>query len=196
MYLNVNFRHPTFNRSEVTVRTNKQTDKLTNRQTNWQTNRHRWKHPPRSAMLRRWDILQQFSIKQSLKTVESVVQIAIMNKAIVWKSFIKIYRWRNLTIVRQILLSCELRTYNTLLCGVPVYRPVSTGTYCIFSQGTARLSGPESLTVFPREDNGYIHLDTNRARCSTTLSVKTTRGELCYAWQLCQCRLQTSTVHR
>ena len=34
------------NRSEVIV--------LTNKQTNWQTNRRRWKHPPRSTMLRRW----------------------------------------------------------------------------------------------------------------------------------------------
>jgi len=38
-----------FNRSEVIVQTNK----LTNWQTNKQTNRRRWKHPPRSAMLRR-----------------------------------------------------------------------------------------------------------------------------------------------
>jgi len=29
-------------------------DKHTVKLTNWQTNRRRWKHPPRSAMLRRW----------------------------------------------------------------------------------------------------------------------------------------------
>jgi len=41
MHLTAKFHHPTFNRSEVIV--------LTIRQ----TNRRRWKHPPRSAMLRR-----------------------------------------------------------------------------------------------------------------------------------------------
>jgi len=50
MHPTVKFHHLTFNRSEVIVLTNKrsywQTDKL--------TNRRRWKHPPRSAMLRRW----------------------------------------------------------------------------------------------------------------------------------------------
>jgi len=46
MHLTAKFQHPTFNRSEVIM--------LTNKQTNWQTNRCRWKHPPRSAMLRRW----------------------------------------------------------------------------------------------------------------------------------------------
>jgi len=38
------FHHPMFNRSEVIVLT----------KTNWQLNRRRWKHPPRSAMLRLW----------------------------------------------------------------------------------------------------------------------------------------------
>jgi len=46
VHLIAKFHHPTFNRSEVIV--------LTNKQTNWQTNRRLWKHPPRSAMLRRW----------------------------------------------------------------------------------------------------------------------------------------------
>jgi len=41
MHVTAMFHHPTFNCSEVTV--------LTNKQTNWQTNRRRWKHPPRSA---------------------------------------------------------------------------------------------------------------------------------------------------
>jgi len=40
------FHYPRFNRSGAIV--------LTNKQTNWQTNRRRWKHPPRSAMLRPW----------------------------------------------------------------------------------------------------------------------------------------------
>jgi len=39
---NRQFLHPMFNRSEVIVLTN------------WQTNRRRWKHPPRSVMLRQW----------------------------------------------------------------------------------------------------------------------------------------------
>jgi len=42
MHLTNKFHNPTFNRSEVIVLTNKQ------------TNRRRWKHPPRSAMLRWW----------------------------------------------------------------------------------------------------------------------------------------------
>ena len=42
MHLSAKFHHPTFNRSEVIMLTNKL------------TNRRRWKHPPRSAMLRRW----------------------------------------------------------------------------------------------------------------------------------------------
>jgi len=46
MHLTDKFHHPMSNRSEVIVRTN--------RQTNWQTNRRRWKHPPRFTMLRRW----------------------------------------------------------------------------------------------------------------------------------------------
>jgi len=35
-----------FNRSQVIV--------LTNKETNWRRNRCRWKHRPRSAILRRW----------------------------------------------------------------------------------------------------------------------------------------------
>jgi len=50
MYLIAKFDRPMFSRSEVIVRTNKQT----HWQTHWQTNRRRWKHPPRSAMLRWW----------------------------------------------------------------------------------------------------------------------------------------------
>jgi len=50
MYLTAKFDCPTFSRSEVVVWTNKQTNPLTN----WQTNRRCWKHPPRSAVLRRW----------------------------------------------------------------------------------------------------------------------------------------------
>jgi len=42
-HLIVKFHHPTFNRSEAIV--------LTNRKL---TDRRRWKHPSRSAMLRRW----------------------------------------------------------------------------------------------------------------------------------------------
>jgi len=42
VHLTAKFHRPTFNRSEVIVLTNKR------------TNRRRWKHPPRSAMLRRW----------------------------------------------------------------------------------------------------------------------------------------------
>jgi len=45
VHLTAKFHRPTFNRSEVIV--------LTNKQTNWQTNRRRWKHPSRSAILRR-----------------------------------------------------------------------------------------------------------------------------------------------
>jgi len=47
MHLTAKFRYPTFNHSEVIVRTKKQT--------NWQThtNRRRSKHPPRFATLRR-----------------------------------------------------------------------------------------------------------------------------------------------
>ena len=41
MHLTAKFHHPTFNRLEVIVLTNKQRD--------WQTNRCRWKHPPRYA---------------------------------------------------------------------------------------------------------------------------------------------------
>jgi len=44
------FYHPMFNRSEVIMLTNKQTNKSTNKQ----TKPFCWKHPPRSAMLRRW----------------------------------------------------------------------------------------------------------------------------------------------
>jgi len=40
MHLTAKFHHPMFNRLEVIVLTNK--------------HRRRWKHPPRSAMLRRW----------------------------------------------------------------------------------------------------------------------------------------------
>ena len=47
MHLTAKFHRPTFNRSEVIVLT--KNFKLTN----WQTNRRRWKHPPRSGMLRR-----------------------------------------------------------------------------------------------------------------------------------------------
>jgi len=49
------FHHPTLNRSEVIVRTNRQTDSvclfvcLSVCLTNWQTNRRRWKHWPRYA---------------------------------------------------------------------------------------------------------------------------------------------------
>jgi len=50
MYLTTKFHHHTFNRLEVIMLTNK----LTNKLINWQTNRRRWKHPPRSTMLRRW----------------------------------------------------------------------------------------------------------------------------------------------
>jgi len=42
MHLTAKFHRPMFNRSEAIVLAN------------WQTNRRRWKHPPRSAMLRRW----------------------------------------------------------------------------------------------------------------------------------------------
>jgi len=42
MYLIAKFDSPMFTRSEVILRTSKLTD------------RRRWKHPPRSAMLRRW----------------------------------------------------------------------------------------------------------------------------------------------
>ena len=42
LQLTARFRHPVFNCWEVIVLTNKL------------TNRRRWKHPPRSAMLRRW----------------------------------------------------------------------------------------------------------------------------------------------
>jgi len=45
MYPIAKFDRPMFSRSEVIVRTNKQTNK--------QTNRRRWKHPPRFATLRR-----------------------------------------------------------------------------------------------------------------------------------------------
>jgi len=45
MHLIAKFHRPTFNRSEVIVRTKKLT--------NWQTNWRRWKHPPRFATLRR-----------------------------------------------------------------------------------------------------------------------------------------------
>jgi len=48
-YLTAKFDRPTFSRSDVIVRTNRETDKL--------ANRRRWKHPPRSAMLRRWVII-------------------------------------------------------------------------------------------------------------------------------------------
>jgi len=46
VHLTAKFHHPTFNRSEIIV--------LTNKLTNWQTNRLRLKHPPRSAVLWRW----------------------------------------------------------------------------------------------------------------------------------------------
>jgi len=46
MHLTAKFHRPTFNRSDGSYRVDKQTNK--------QTNRRRWKHPPRSAMLRRW----------------------------------------------------------------------------------------------------------------------------------------------
>ena len=46
VHLTAKFHHPTINRSEVIVRTNK----LTNR-------RCGWKHPPRFATLRRWVII-------------------------------------------------------------------------------------------------------------------------------------------
>jgi len=48
------FHHPTFNRSEFIVLTNKQTDK--------ETNRCHWKHPPRSAMLHWWVIIMDVFI--------------------------------------------------------------------------------------------------------------------------------------
>jgi len=48
VHLTAKFHHPTFNCLEVIVLTNRQTDK--------QTDRRRWKHPPRSTMLRRWEI--------------------------------------------------------------------------------------------------------------------------------------------
>jgi len=48
MYLTVKFDRPMFSRSEVIVRT----DKLTNTRTDKQTSSRRWKHSPRSAMLR------------------------------------------------------------------------------------------------------------------------------------------------
>jgi len=46
VHLTAKFHHPMFNRSNVIMRTIRQTNKL--------TNRRRWKHPPRSAMLRWW----------------------------------------------------------------------------------------------------------------------------------------------
>jgi len=46
------FHHPTFNRSEVIVLTNKQTKRCC------------WRHPPGSAVLRQWKISQ--SINQSI----------------------------------------------------------------------------------------------------------------------------------
>jgi len=47
MHLTAKFHHPTFNSCNLSCwQTNKQTDKM--------TNRCRWKHPPRSAMLRGW----------------------------------------------------------------------------------------------------------------------------------------------
>ena len=48
------FHHPTFNRSEFIVLTNKQTDK--------ETNRCHWKHPPCSAMLHWWVIIMDVFI--------------------------------------------------------------------------------------------------------------------------------------
>jgi len=45
MHLPTKFHHPTFNRSEVIVLTNKQTQIF------------RQKQPPRSAMLRQWRII-------------------------------------------------------------------------------------------------------------------------------------------
>jgi len=51
VHLTAKFDHLTFSRSEIIVRTNKQ------------TNRHHWKHPPRFATLRRWVIkLSCFSV--------------------------------------------------------------------------------------------------------------------------------------
>jgi len=63
MHLITKFHHPTFNHSEVTV--------LTNRQ----TNRHRWKHPPRSAMLRRW--VNIFWLSSSFRTVSMNSELTV-----------------------------------------------------------------------------------------------------------------------
>jgi len=46
MHLTAKFHHPTFNRSEVIV--------LTDKQTNWQTDKQTPLKTPRSAVLRRW----------------------------------------------------------------------------------------------------------------------------------------------
>jgi len=59
MHVNAKFHHPTLNRLEVIVQTNKQTDK--------ETNRRHWKHPPGFAMLRRW------VIKRSCETITGQV---------------------------------------------------------------------------------------------------------------------------
>jgi len=50
MHLTAKFHHPTFNRLEVTLWTNKQ------------TNRCRWKHPPHCAMLRWWVTISKGSV--------------------------------------------------------------------------------------------------------------------------------------
>jgi len=69
MYLITKFYRPTFSRSQVVVRTNKQT--------HWQTNRRRWNHPPRSTMLRRW--------------VKKLVKDGLLETRVNWSRFFQLH---------------------------------------------------------------------------------------------------------
>jgi len=91
LHLTAKFRHPTFNRLEVIVFT----DKLTNKQTDKQTNRCRWKQPPRSTMLCRWVISH---VKQK-ETATYCYYLLIA---------------RNLLLLLLVFVSAYVRAYHSL----------------------------------------------------------------------------------
>ena len=71
VHLIARFHHPMFNRSEVTM--------LTNRQ----TNRCCWKHPPHSAMLRRWVKIVSFNTHlHSVFVLPNISLITLQNRTL------------------------------------------------------------------------------------------------------------------
>ena len=115
MHLTTKFHHPTFNRSEVVM--------FTNKRTNWQTNRRHWKHPPRSTMLRRWVTKNE---KQLPRKAKSITNSMALHRMLLFQQqqlstrTLKGYRIRNglvLTPATSMLRNCmPVETSGDISC--------------------------------------------------------------------------------